>query len=118
MGPIEKFLEISKDFPHNRCIKNPANGFCSYFVYQDNTPSQYQKRCQILILECFILNVYVVHSIQLRLFTLITVLYLISGFLLIVNNPILLYSYKIPAWLLRAHDESSLDCVGINLLDQ
>ena len=23
-GPIEKFLEISKDFPHNRCIEKPS----------------------------------------------------------------------------------------------
>ena len=22
-GPIEKFLEISKDFPHNRCLEKP-----------------------------------------------------------------------------------------------
>ena len=52
-----------------------------------------------------LLNVDIVHTLQLRLSTLITVLYLIKGFLLIVNNLIVLYSYKIPAWLLRAHDK-------------
>ena len=39
-------------------LENPANGFSSYFVYIDYTPSQYQKRCKILILECLILPVY------------------------------------------------------------
>ena len=52
-----------------------------------------------------LLNVDIVHSLQLRLSTLITVLYLINGFLLIINNLIVLYSHKIPAWLLCAHDE-------------
>ena len=57
-GPIEKFLEISKDFSHNRCIENPANGFSSYFVYLDLSPPLCQKRCQILILKYLILPVH------------------------------------------------------------
>ena len=36
-GPIEKLLEISKDFPHNRCIEKPSQRifliFCIYRQY-------------------------------------------------------------------------------------
>ena len=57
-GPIEKFLEISKDFPIIVVLKNPANGFPSYFVYLDLSPPLCQKRCQILILKYLILPVH------------------------------------------------------------
>ena len=38
-GPTEKFLEISKVFPTIVVLKSPENGFSSYFVYLENTPS-------------------------------------------------------------------------------
>ena len=96
MGPTCHSLRL---FTFQLTLKRPY--VTSYLIYVFVKYIRNLLSSQLTVL----LNVDIVHSLQLRLSTLITILYLMNGFLLIVNNLIVLYSYIIPAWLLCAHDE-------------